>query len=411
IKFTDEGDVELITVELTDEIESIQDNKKKISLSSESEVRDSDEYNSELEKIKFRIEVTDTGPGIDPDFMCHMCRPFSQEDSSLRRKFEGTGLGLSIVKEVESNVGEGSKFSFILELPLSQRWDSLVPCQFPFDHQFLLLSYEKQSQLISYSQSLSFAVLKSENTEFLRRITHYLDQWEFKYRLIKKEELKAEFEKEHVDVVILNDSLSDLEWFLDEFVQCYKPVKGIKEGGDENVGREHKDEKKQRIVFFSTIEDYQNAENILQKYKVRFAPAGPVKILTAITKVIESLLSPTSENVCVIKEEPAVCNYVQTQETCLGSELLFSPSMYGSAADMTEEFPIGVTEKAIAASVSSVGDVTTSTEHTEVKSIKEQLSEVEEIYEKTLLKKGKEKETEENKSLKDISFLVVEDNK
>ncbi|CAG8602023.1 17372_t:CDS:10 [Cetraspora pellucida] len=406
IKFTDEGDVELITVELTDEVESKQENKQKISLPSESGVINSDEHSSESQKVKFRIEVTDTGPGIDPDFMSHMCRPFSQEDSSLRRKFEGTGLGLSIVKEVESNVGKGSKFSFVLELPLSQRLDSLVPSQYPFDHQYLLLAYEKQTQLISYSKSLFFVVLESENTEFLRRITYYLDQWEFKYRLIKKEELKVEFEKEHVDIVILNDSLSDLEWFLDEFVQFYKPVKCIKEGGEESIVREHKDEKKQRIVFFSKIEDYQNAENTLQKYKVRFAvviskPAGPVKILTAIIKVVESLLSPTSEPVCVIKEEPAIYNYVQTQEICLGSDLLCSPSMYGSTADMTEGFPIGVGEKAIVSS----GSDTTSTERTEVKSIEEQPSEVERSDEK------KEKETEEKKSLKDISFLIVEDNK
>ncbi|CAG8496796.1 15844_t:CDS:10 [Dentiscutata heterogama] len=414
IKFTDKGSVELTAVEITDETESKKDNVKKI-LSSESENNDSGESDPETPIVKFRVEVIDTGRGIDPDFMNHMCQPFSQEDSSLRRKFEGTGLGLLDMMhsrlEVESNLGVGSKFSFVLELPLSQKWESLVPSQLPFDHQYLKLPPEEQYRLTSRSQSLSFAVLKSENTLFLRRITSFLDQWGFKYRVIKKEDLKVECEKEHADIVILNDSIGDLEWFLDEFVQFYGPMKSSIEGGEKSVKREHKDEKKQRILFFSTIEDYQNAQNALQKYKVQFAPAGPVKILTGIIKVIESLLSPTSENICVIKEEPAVCNYSQAQEVYLGGELLFSSSIYGLAADKTEEFPISVSEKALANPVYSTDDDTKRTEPTRVQSIEEQSSTVEKSEgKKAHLTKGKEKEANE-KTLKDISFLIVEDNK
>ncbi|CAG8520238.1 2713_t:CDS:10 [Dentiscutata erythropus] len=429
IKFTDKGSVELTAVEITDETESKKDNVKKIlsSLLPESENSDSSESDPETPIVKFRVEVIDTGRGIDPDFMNHMCQPFSQEDSSLRRKFEGTGLGLSIVKglldmmysrlEVESSLGVGSKFSFVLELPLSQKWESLAPSQLPFDHQYLKLPPEEQNRLTSHSQSLSFAVLQSENTLYLRRITSYLDQWGFKYRVIKKEDLKAECEKEHADIVILNDSIGDLEWFLDEFVQFYGPMKSSNEGGEKSVKREHKDEKKQRILFFSTIEDYQNAQNALQKYKVQFAvviskPAGPVKILTGIIKVIESLLSPTSENICVIKEEPAVCNYSQAQEVYLGGELLFSSSIYGLAADKTEEFPISVSsEKALVNPVYSTDDDTKRTEPTGVQSIEEQSSTVEKSEgKKAHLTKGKEKEANE-KTLKDISFLIVEDNK
>ncbi|RIB05559.1 hypothetical protein C2G38_2219333 [Gigaspora rosea] len=423
IKFTDKGNVELTAVEITDEIDPNHDDydEREILSSplSECEINDSIESSSELQKVKFRVEVIDTGRGIDPDFINHMCQPFSQEDSSLRRKFEGTGLGLSIVKglldmmhsrlEVESNLGVGSKFSFSLELPLSQRWESIVPSQLPFDHQYLRFPTEDQVRLMSHSQSLSFAVLKSENTLFLRRITSYLDQWGFKYRIIKKEDFKVECEKVHADIVILNDSISDLEWFLEEFV-----TESSKEGSEKNVKREHKDEKKQRILFFSTIEDYQNAQNALQKYKVQFAvvvskPAGPVKILTAIIKVIESLLSPTSEHICVIKEEPAICNYAQTQEVYLGGELLFSPSMYGPAADTTEEFPINVGEKVLVNPVHSTHDEIKRTEF-EVQSIQELSSTIEKAEEKNLTK-GKEKEIDWQKALKDISFLIVEDNK
>ncbi|CAG8594141.1 10522_t:CDS:2, partial [Scutellospora calospora] len=405
IKFTDNGNVELTTVEITDEVETNQDDKKKISSSSEGR-------NSESSSVKFRIEVIDTGRGIDPGFMNNMCQPFSQEDSSLRTKFEGTGLGLSLLDmmhshlEVKSAVGAGSKFSFVLELPLSQRLESIVPSQFPLDYKYLQLSIEEQNLLISKSQSLSFAILKSENTLFLRQITYYLDQWGFKYRLINKDELKVEFEKEHADIIILNDSVSNLECFLDKLEQFHEAVK-VNDENVKNAELEHMNERKQKILFFSTIEDHQNAENALQKHKVQFAvPAGPVKILTAIIKAIESLHSPTAENICVIKEDTTSCNHAQKREICLGNELLLSPSIHGSAADMIEEFSIGVSEKIL---MSSVYDNTIRTKLAEVELIEERSSTVDGIDEKNMhLITGEEKEIKKKKALKDITFLIVE---
>ena len=46
----------------------------------------------------FRLEVTDTGIGIPPDFMADLFQPFRQAENSANRRFEGTGLGLSISK-------------------------------------------------------------------------------------------------------------------------------------------------------------------------------------------------------------------------------------------------------------------------------------------------------------------------
>jgi signal transduction histidine kinase len=74
----------------------------------------------------FVVSVTDTGPGIAPANQQHIFEEFRQIDGSRTRTKGGTGLGLSIAKRivelhggriwVESSVGEGSTFRFILPL-------------------------------------------------------------------------------------------------------------------------------------------------------------------------------------------------------------------------------------------------------------------------------------------------------
>jgi CheY-like chemotaxis protein len=75
--------------------------------------------------------VADSGVGIPPDKLQQIFSSFAQADSSTTRKYGGSGLGLAIAQRlaeliggqitVESEVGKGSKFSFVAQFGLAPR--------------------------------------------------------------------------------------------------------------------------------------------------------------------------------------------------------------------------------------------------------------------------------------------------
>jgi len=82
----------------------------------------------------FRVEVSDTGPGIAPQEQERIFEEFHQVDNSNTREKSGTGLGLAIAKKilqlhggqigVVSTVGKGSTFWFSLPVVVEEQTET-----------------------------------------------------------------------------------------------------------------------------------------------------------------------------------------------------------------------------------------------------------------------------------------------
>ncbi len=86
---------------------------------------------------KVMIRMSDTGQGIDPQFLPRVFGAFEQDDSSVVQSSAGLGLGLAICKALVNahggtiradSAGKGAGATFTIELPLS---DEPLPIQEP----------------------------------------------------------------------------------------------------------------------------------------------------------------------------------------------------------------------------------------------------------------------------------------
>jgi PAS domain S-box-containing protein len=124
--------------------------------------------------VSVRFSVIDTGIGIAAKNRKTIFDAFVQEDLSATKRYEGTGLGLTISNkllaamgsklEVQSRVGQGSKFSFVLKLKTEQKPEMTerpvvgqVPVAHPSDnhagerksHKILIVEDNKVNMLVT----------------------------------------------------------------------------------------------------------------------------------------------------------------------------------------------------------------------------------------------------------------------
>lgn len=122
------------------------------------------------EKAKLRFSVRDTGIGIKPEKQAKIFDAFTQEDSTVSKRFGGTGLGLTISNkllnyfgshlELNSEVDKGSTFFFDLEVDFEYNIDQ------QFDHldeiKHVLIVDDNQSNQVILQHMLQFKNITSD---------------------------------------------------------------------------------------------------------------------------------------------------------------------------------------------------------------------------------------------------------
>ncbi|KAG0361715.1 hypothetical protein BGZ54_008994 [Gamsiella multidivaricata] len=126
IKFTlHKSDAPLLGGDSTADVQQQQQQQQQqeVQQSPDARVRLQIPPDATMTQVTFRFEVSDTGIGIDSEFLKnHIFKSFAQYDQTMTRRFGGTGLGLAISKHlvmmnggilgVTSTVGQGSTFYF-----------------------------------------------------------------------------------------------------------------------------------------------------------------------------------------------------------------------------------------------------------------------------------------------------------
>lgn len=208
--------------------------------------------NIDKNSISLVITVSDTGIGIDKEFLKEIFEPFKQEESNNRRNYGGTGLGLAISKklvskmggtlEVKSDKNLGSTFTIILN-KIYYRTDISVLVD--KNKELAELDFMDQNIVICESQLLDVEVMKGylkENkvkifsTTNLAETQSIISEAEIKLILIDMELVKVnnyEFinfiKTNKPDIRIIGITASVIGGKLEEYrVKCdallFKPV-------------------------------------------------------------------------------------------------------------------------------------------------------------------------------------------
>ena len=200
-------------------------------------------------KVSLLFQVIDTGVGIAEEDMQQLFEAFEQV-GDRHKQSEGTGLGLTISEQivqlmggkidVTSQLGQGSEFSFAIELPLVDNWvehqggtergDRIIG--YEGDRRTILIvddRWENRAVLSNLLEPLGFIIIEAENgREGLAKLRELqpdlvitdlimpvMDGWELIQRIRNTEDLK------YHQIIVSSASVS----FLDQ-------QKALNSGGD-----------------------------------------------------------------------------------------------------------------------------------------------------------------------------------
>ena len=191
IKFTDEGEINVLV----------------------NVIRGNDEY----DWVEFKVK--DTGIGIAKSKFDLVFESFAQADLNTTRLYGGTGLGLSICKkliemmgsdiELESELGKGSCFSFILKLPKV----SQTAINFPAENAPIGTSLIGKKILVVEDNSINAKVMAA-----------FLKKWGMQYEIAENGQvaLNKVIENEY-DLILMDLQMPVMDGY--EATKRIKPIK------------------------------------------------------------------------------------------------------------------------------------------------------------------------------------------
>jgi len=117
----------------------------------------------------YQIVIRDTGIGMSAEYQQHLFDEFSRERTSTVSKQQGTGLGLAITKrivdmmegsiDVESKVGEGSKFTIRIPMRIQENPEAVEQVRFAHSEQESI-SFEGFKVLVVEDNELNLEISK-----------------------------------------------------------------------------------------------------------------------------------------------------------------------------------------------------------------------------------------------------------
>ncbi len=168
--------------------------------------------------VTFEVAVSDTGIGIPAHMLDQLFVPFTQASRDIHSRYGGSGLGLSICNrildkldshmEVSSEEGKGSRFSFVLRLPVSTPQAAPTP-----------------AALSEITRGRVLLVEDNETNAYL--VTRYFQQWQLPCDLATDgAEALRRLEREDYDVILMDMQMPVMDGYT--AARCIRQLPGIR---------------------------------------------------------------------------------------------------------------------------------------------------------------------------------------
>lgn len=142
----------------------------------------------------YSISVTDTGYGMDKEFIRHIFEPFTRAENSVTNKVQGTGLGMAIAKsivdlmggtiKVDSALNKGTRFEVNLTLKIDHNSDMIT--------------------------DIGSALLISDDEVLRQNMKASMQEINVKFHSVSTKEEAAEFMKlQKTDIILVSGHLKD----------------------------------------------------------------------------------------------------------------------------------------------------------------------------------------------------------